>query len=198
MRLEEPREEVLEDSEVRSYRAAEDLMARVGVHVLRLRLERGWTQRGLAERVGTDQGRIARIEAGDVNLTLRGLARMAHALGVEAVELVQARGATPEVGRRRVRHVSLEFEWEAEKARSNISRHGITFEEAATVFGDPLSTTIPDPEHSPGEQRHLALGMSDRNRLVVVWFAERRGSIRIIGARLATPRERRDYEEEEE
>lgn len=188
MRLEELEKEVVH---------TEDLMSRVGINVLRLRLERGWTQTELGWRARTDQGRIAHIEGGDVNLTLRRVAGLARAFGMDPVELIRDPGTVPRPRKHRLRHVSLEFEWYAEKARSNIAKHGITFEEATTVFGDPLSTTIPDPDHSLGEQRYFTLGMSDRNRLVVVWFAERDDALRIIGARQATPRERKDYEKRE-
>ena len=77
----------------------------------------------------------------------------------------------------------------------NLKKHGVSFKEASTVFSDPLALTIPDPLHSEGEDRFITLGESHRRRLVVVVFTERRDKIRIISARLATRRERRDYEE---
>ena len=87
------------------------------------------------------------------------------------------------------------FEWDAEKARQNVDKHGISFEEAVTAFGDPLSVTISDPDHSDSEDRRLLMGMSRRSRLVVVAFTERGDRLRIITARLASRREKRKYEE---
>lgn len=88
----------------------------------------------------------------------------------------------------------MEFEWEPEKAEINLQRHGVTFSEAITVFGDPLEVTMLDPTHSEGEFRFLSLGISEAGRLLVVAYTERQGRIRIINAREATPKERRDYE----
>jgi len=88
------------------------------------------------------------------------------------------------------------FEWDAKKAESNVRKHGITFDEASTVFGDPLALLMPDPDHSLSEERHIVLGMSSRRRLLVVTFAERPPRTRLISARRATRRERRRYEEE--
>lgn len=88
----------------------------------------------------------------------------------------------------------LEFEWDRGKAESNFEKHGVSFDEAASAFNDSLSLTIPDPEHSEGEYRYILLGTSVMGRLVVVSHTERSSRIRIIGARLAEPRERRDYE----
>lgn len=90
--------------------------------------------------------------------------------------------------------MGLRFEWDDDKASENEAKHGVSLPEAATVLADPLSITIPDPRHSQGEDRFLTLGRSYRGRLLVVWHTDRRGVIRIIGARPATPRERRDYE----
>ncbi len=87
----------------------------------------------------------------------------------------------------------MQFEWDAEKAASNIAKHGVSFEEASSVFGDPLATTIPDPDHSVDEERFLTTGMSNQQRVLVVWHTERGDVIRIIGTREATPRERRIY-----
>jgi uncharacterized DUF497 family protein len=94
--------------------------------------------------------------------------------------------------------VGLTFEWDARKARRNEEKHGVTFEEAATVFADALSLTNFDPEHSEAEDRFVTLGTSGQGRLVVVVHADRVDNIRIIGARLATRRERATYEEGEE
>jgi uncharacterized DUF497 family protein len=88
----------------------------------------------------------------------------------------------------------MEFEWDADKAASNLSKHGVTFAEAMTVFGDPLELTIADPHHSEGEFRYLSIGLSAAGRLLVVAYTEREGRTRIINAREATPKERRQYE----
>jgi len=92
--------------------------------------------------------------------------------------------------------LSYIFEWDSEKARSNARKHGVTFDEAATVFGDPLSLLMPDPDHSIAEDRYVVLGLSNRQRLLVVAFAERPPRTRLISARRASPQERRRYEEE--
>ena len=91
--------------------------------------------------------------------------------------------------------MSLVFEWDEHKAHQNLQKHAISFEEAATVFGDPLSLTIPDPLHSELEDRFVIVGESIRQRLLVVVHTERGNHIRIISARLATRRERKTYEE---
>jgi len=91
--------------------------------------------------------------------------------------------------------VALTFEWDPGKARQNLAKHGIDFAEAATVFEDRLSLTIPDPAHSIGEQRFLTMGISFRRRLVVVAHVDTDGGIRIISARRASGAERRQYEE---
>ncbi len=91
--------------------------------------------------------------------------------------------------------MSLEFEWDKQKGKTNLKKHGVSFEEASTVFADPLAVTIPDPLHSEEEDRFATLGMSNRRRLLVVVFTDRDQRIRIISARKATPRERKDYEE---
>ena len=90
----------------------------------------------------------------------------------------------------------MNFEWDFEKAAENLERHGISFEEAATAFGDPLSITIGDPDHSEAEDRYVLLGMTFRVRLVVVAHTDRGENVRLISARLATRRERRSYEQE--
>lgn len=90
----------------------------------------------------------------------------------------------------------LAFEWDAAKAAANLRKHGVGFEEAATTFADPLSLTIPDPDHSqPGEHRLVLLGRSLAGRLLVVVHVERGDSIRLISARAATRKERKSYEE---
>ena len=88
------------------------------------------------------------------------------------------------------------FEWDSKKAASNVRKHHVTFDEAATTFGDPLALLMTDPDHSFGEARYVVLGMSDQKRLLVVAFVERPPRARLISARRATPRERRLYEEE--
>ena len=88
------------------------------------------------------------------------------------------------------------FEWDPKKAESNAKDHGVSFDEATTVFGDLLAMNMPDPDHSEGEQRYLVLGMSGTSRLIVVSYAERPPRTRIISARLAAGRERRKYENE--
>jgi uncharacterized DUF497 family protein len=88
------------------------------------------------------------------------------------------------------------FEWDPRKAESNAFKHGATFDEASTVFGDPLGRVMPDPDHSHEEERYLLLGRSSRRRLLVVAFAERGSRTRLISTRLATRGERRRYEEE--
>ncbi len=86
------------------------------------------------------------------------------------------------------------FEWDPKKATSNLKDHGVSFDEATTVFGDVLAMNMPDPDHSDDEQRFLVLGMSRASRLVVVSYTERPPRTRIISARLATRHERRKYE----
>ena len=88
----------------------------------------------------------------------------------------------------------MEFEWDVQKAASNAAKHGVTSPEAMTVFGDPLELAIADPHHSEGEFRFLSIGLSAVGRLLVVAYTEREGRTRIINAREATPRERRQYE----
>ena len=88
----------------------------------------------------------------------------------------------------------LQFEWDPEKALCNFRKHSLSFEEAATVFGDVASITIADPDHSENEQRWILLGMSTQGKLLVVVHTERRDNIRIISARRASQRERRTYE----
>lgn len=88
----------------------------------------------------------------------------------------------------------MEFEWDASKATTNLAKHGVSFPEAMSVFGDPLEVTIPDPVHSSDEARFLSIGLSEGGRLLVVAYTERDGRIRIISAREAAPKERRHYE----
>ncbi len=92
--------------------------------------------------------------------------------------------------------MGLRFEWDEQKAKRNLKKHGVSFEEAATVFGDPLSMTIADPLHSTVEQRWVTMGLTHRRRLVVVVHTSRGSTIRLISARKAARREKRAYEEE--
>jgi hypothetical protein len=90
----------------------------------------------------------------------------------------------------------VEFEWDPKKEAKNIRKHKVTFSEAATVFGDTLSTTVSDPDHSEEEDRYIIIGQSQRARLLMVSHTERGERIRIVSARPLTPTEREAYEEE--
>jgi uncharacterized DUF497 family protein len=90
--------------------------------------------------------------------------------------------------------MSLSFEWDEGKALGNLAKHGVSFSEASTVFADPLSRTIPDPLHSDDEVRFIIVGESSAGSTLVVVHVHREEAIRIISARKATPRERKDYE----
>jgi len=89
----------------------------------------------------------------------------------------------------------LNFEWDNNKASSNEQKHGVSFEEASTIFSDSLSITIPDPLHPETEERFAILGLSEKNRLLVVIHTDTGVTIRLISARLATAHERKRYEE---
>ena len=88
----------------------------------------------------------------------------------------------------------MHFEWDAEKAQKNFSKHGVSFDEATTVFADPLAVTIDDPDHSHEELRFLTTGMSNGQRLIIVAHTDREGRVRVINAREVTPAERKQYE----
>ncbi len=88
------------------------------------------------------------------------------------------------------------FEWDDDKAQRNLEKHGVSFEEAQTVFNDGLAGIRTDPDHSIGEEREIIVGRSERDRLVLVSFTQRAEMIRIINARFPTRNERRIYEEE--
>lgn len=88
----------------------------------------------------------------------------------------------------------MTFQWNPDKASSNAKKHGVSFEEAVTVFGDPLAVTISDPEHSVGEFRFLTIGQSRLQRLLVVSHTEQECEVRLSSARLATRQEKRKYE----
>ena len=87
------------------------------------------------------------------------------------------------------------FEWDAAKAWTNFAKHGVSFTEAVTVFGDPLARILNDPDHSVDERREIIVGHSISQRLLILSFIERESAIRLISARLATRSERDDYEE---
>ena len=90
--------------------------------------------------------------------------------------------------------MSQSFDWDPEKAKQNLRKHGVVFEEAQTVFDDPLSLEVGDPAHSVGEERFIVIGHSSRPRLLVVAYTLRDGLIRIISAREPAGYERRAYE----
>ncbi len=90
----------------------------------------------------------------------------------------------------------MNFEWNPRKAELNLRKHRVSFAEATTVFGDELAITIPDPDHSIGEDRYITIGWSNRRKLLMVAHADRGNRIRIISARELTRREQKAYEEE--
>ena len=89
----------------------------------------------------------------------------------------------------------MEFEWDPQKAKKNLRKHGAPFAEAATIFGDPLAVTAPDPDHSSEEHRNITVGTSNRLRPLIVSHVDRGGSVRIVSARQRTRHERKAYEE---
>jgi uncharacterized DUF497 family protein len=92
--------------------------------------------------------------------------------------------------------MSLRFEWNPEKAAANLAKHGVSFEEALTVFSDPLARIFDDEDHSSNEeQREIIIGHSTQQRLLLVCFTARGTAIRLFSARRATKKERQDYEE---
>jgi uncharacterized protein len=91
--------------------------------------------------------------------------------------------------------MNLKFEWDRKKAAVNRSKHRVAFEEALTVFSDPLARVFDDEGHSIEEQREIIIGHSCQGQLLIVCFAEQRDSVGIFSARAATKRERKDYEE---
>ena len=90
----------------------------------------------------------------------------------------------------------MEFEADPVKAAQNFKKHKVSFEEAASIFGDPMAYTFADPDHSVSEARWLTFGMSGKGRILAVIYTERRGKVRLISARVATKRERKIYEED--
>ena len=91
--------------------------------------------------------------------------------------------------------MDLRFEWDEAKAAANFDKHGISFDEAQTVFGDPDTITLFDDQHSDVEDRFIDIGMSANGRILVVVYTENETRIRIISCRRATPKERRQYEQ---
>lgn len=91
--------------------------------------------------------------------------------------------------------MGLRFEWDARKAARNLARHGVSFDEASTVFADTLSLTIPDPDHSDHEERWVIIGESHRRKLLVVVHTQEEANVRIISARQADRGEHEKYEE---
>jgi len=89
----------------------------------------------------------------------------------------------------------FEFEWDDEKAEDNLEKHGVSFEEGATIFNDPLIATVFDPDHSEDEERYISIGTSVQEHLLVVVHTERDERIRLISCRKATNMERKTYEE---
>jgi uncharacterized DUF497 family protein len=89
----------------------------------------------------------------------------------------------------------VEFEWDDAKAEANLRKHGVSFAEAATAFADPLAVIFPDPDHSDAEDREIIVGYSERGRLLIVSFTERPPNLRVISARVASPAERRNHED---
>jgi uncharacterized protein len=92
--------------------------------------------------------------------------------------------------------MDLVFEWDEHKSQANETKHGVSFEEGKTIFNDPFAIAVVDPAHSSEEERWIDIGLSASGRLLVVWYTERRGRIRIIGCRRATRVEQRAYEDE--
>jgi uncharacterized DUF497 family protein len=90
----------------------------------------------------------------------------------------------------------MEFEWDPRKAEINLRKHGVSFTEAGTVFGDELAITVPDPDHSKDEDRYITIGWSNQRKLLMVSHTDRDNRIRIISARELTKTERKAYEEE--
>jgi uncharacterized protein len=92
----------------------------------------------------------------------------------------------------------VKFEWDPQKAGLNLKKHGVSFEDAASIFGDPLAGTIPDPEHSTAEPRFITIGVTPGQRVLVVVHTDRAEQIRILSARPATRAETKKYEEAQE
>jgi uncharacterized protein len=91
--------------------------------------------------------------------------------------------------------MKLTFEWDESKAKTNMRKHNVGFDEGKTIFNDPFLLTFPDMDNSDDEERYISIGLSDRDRILVLIHTDRQGRIRIISCRKATTRERRYYEE---
>jgi len=102
---------------------------------------------------------------------------------------------SPSPGRGRGEVVRMVFEWDTNKAATNLAKHGVSFDEAKTVFDDPLYIDFYDPDHSDDEYRYIMIGMSAQNRLLLVAYTERGDLIRLISAREATRVEKKAYEQ---
>ena len=89
----------------------------------------------------------------------------------------------------------MQFQWDENKAKQNLSKHGVSFEEAKTIFDDPLYVDFYDPDHSDNEERYLMVGQSNRGRILILSYTERGNRIRLISAREVTPNERKTYEQ---
>jgi uncharacterized DUF497 family protein len=89
----------------------------------------------------------------------------------------------------------VDYEWDPKKAANNLEKHSVSFEEAASVFADPLYEDFYDPDHSADEHRYIVIGLSSAGELLLVSYTERENTIRLISARQVTPAERRAYEE---
>jgi len=109
-------------------------------------------------------------------------------VSVKPADLIRENGELEEL------FVNLEFEWDAAKASENIKNHRVNFEEAKSVFNDPLLLTFPDPEHSDEEHRSINIGVSSHSRILLVVFTDRKGKLRIISSRKATAKEKKLYE----
>lgn len=91
--------------------------------------------------------------------------------------------------------MKLTFEWDESKSKTNLRKHSVGFDEGKTIFNDPFLLTFPDMDDSVDEERYISIGLSDRDRILVLIHTDRQGIIRIISCRKATVRERRYYEE---
>lgn len=91
--------------------------------------------------------------------------------------------------------MKIKFEWDSDKAKLNFAKHGVSFEEAESVFYDNLARIKPDPDHSINEERLIIMGCTKQNRLLIISFTDRNDNIRIINARTATKQERKQYEQ---
>lgn len=89
----------------------------------------------------------------------------------------------------------MNFDWDKSKAQANLAKHGVTFDEARSVFADPFYVDFYDPDHSDEEERYIIIGQSQQQRLLVVSYTERQQQTRLISAREATQREKQAYEE---